>query len=129
MESPHGDYEFYQQGPNHFEDEGSEAQEPSPESSTWTPKSERLKRQISGLLDGCGCPPGPPGPPGAKGKKGKKGKRGINGRPGPPGIPGPPGKNGFPVRKHFQTGLLGQLKLYLRPFSFLGSHRPGWSEG
>ncbi len=100
MESHHGDYEFYQQSSNHFEDEGSDAQEQSLESLTLTPKSERLKRQISGLLDGCGCPPGPPGPPGAKGKKGKKGKKGINGRPGPPGIPGPPGKNGFPVRKH-----------------------------
>lgn len=75
-----------------------EAKEPSKENTTWEPRSERLKRQINGLLDGCGCPAGPPGPPGIKGKKGKKGKKGLNGRPGPPGIPGPPGKNGFPVK-------------------------------
>jgi len=43
------------------------------------PRSQRLRRQISGLLENCGCPPGPPGPVGPKGRKGKKGKKGIPG--------------------------------------------------
>jgi len=101
LETPHGDYEFYQQGASHFEDDVLEGEpiESTTTTSNLVQQSGRKKRQISGLLDGCGCPPGPPGPQGIKGKKGKKGKKGLNGRPGPPGIPGLPGKNGFPVKK------------------------------
>ena len=49
--------------------------------SDWLPRSQRLRRQIGGLLENCGCPAGPPGPPGTKGRKGKKGKNALPGRP------------------------------------------------
>ena len=87
LETSHTDYEYdwqlpqpppqqqqQQQQQQHKEEEGHGTV------TDWRPRSQRLRRQISGLLENCGCPPGPPGPVGPKGRKGKKGKKGIPGK-------------------------------------------------
>ena len=63
-----------------YEYEQPTVQQPTVQKSTdWLPRSGRLRRQIGGLLENCGCPAGPPGPAGPKGRKGKKGKNGLPG--------------------------------------------------
>lgn len=71
------DYDLHQQDPDHVEKVSNDDDDQRRQRES---RTHRLKRQIGGLLDNCGCPAGPPGLPGPRGKKGKKGKNAIPGK-------------------------------------------------
>ena len=66
LESSHTDYGDYelQQRPHRDGDDDDGNDDDVNERRESERRTQRLKRQIGGLLDNCGCPAGPPGAPG-----------------------------------------------------------------
>ena len=68
LESGHGDYGDYelQRHPHRVDDVDEDDDDGVNQRRESERRTQRLKRQIGGLLDNCGCPAGPPGAPGCR---------------------------------------------------------------